>query len=517
MILRELIASFGVEVDQASLAKVEAALTQVQRRAQVAPRTAPANAQNTQANNAAANASDRAERDSSRAADAFRQRVAQIGSTIATAFSVGVFSRFLLGMSEAGEEIDNTSQALGLSASALTEWRFIGDQAGVSAEQLTAGLSAFSRQVGGAASGNSAAAANFRSLGISIRGANGEVRPTSELFEEVGLALAAMPPGAQRSAAAMRLLGRSGALLLPAFSDGAEGIERARETVRAFTGGELEQFVNRSKELNERMDVFKLGLEAIKVSIFLAAAPALEWLVTKITAGFRAFQEFTRGTQFVKVALVALGGVAVAFGASTLVALAPILLMAAAFATVVLVVDDLLTFLRGGKSVIGTFLDTLFGLGTGAKVVRMLGATVDTLKAAFASMFAVASPGLDFLVGQIADFDRRANAFFASPAGRLLMGLVGSPLMAALEAGAGLTPQNVVDAGRNQVRGDGSGALLARPNAGFNAVTATTNATINVSGAENPDETARAMRKALQEREESTAREAHGALVPRGA
>jgi hypothetical protein len=48
------------------------------------------------------------------------------------------------------------------------------------------------------------------------------------------------------------------------------------------------------------------------------------------------------------------------------------LIWAAAIATVVLVVDDLLTLFEGGDSVIGRFLDEMFGIGTAARVAAFV-------------------------------------------------------------------------------------------------------------------------------------------------
>lgn len=496
MILRELIARFGVEVDPASVARVDQTMRQVGTRVQRGGRQVARSSEST-----------------GQSVEGLAQGFRNLGAAVAGSFVVRGIQQFVLNMSEAGEEIGNTSEALGLSASALAEWRFIADRGGVTAEQLTAGLAAFSRQVGAAASGNSVASANFRRLGVSLRDVNGNVRPTSELFEQVGLALAALPPGAQRSAAAMRLLGRSGALLLPAFADGAEGIERARATVRAFTGGELSDFVERSKQLNDRVDVFKLGLEAIKVSIFLAAAPAVEWLVTKITAGFRAFQEFTRGTQFVKVALVSLGAIMAVFGATSAVALLPFILMTAAALVLALAFDDVATFLRGGNSQLGLFLDRMLGVGRGAEIATALRDAWTKVADVFNTITTAVTATWSVFTGFTQGATSLTSVFTT------LWDTMQAPIAALERLGAARNISHILGLADTRT-GAEQGFKRETPGSshvGAPQVLAPTTATIHISPQVNPEETGRAVQAAIVQHQETTAREAHGALVPRGA
>jgi hypothetical protein len=130
-----------------------------------------------------------------------------------------------------------------------------------------------------------------------------------------------------------------------------------------------EGFANASKALNK-------GLKDLATRIGVKILP----VVTRLTRGFRdgtrSFIEFARKSNIVEAALVVLGAVAVGVGVKMLFAFAGPLLVIAKVAAVVigitLVVDDLITLFQGGKSVIGEFVDSIFGIGAAAATVQLL-------------------------------------------------------------------------------------------------------------------------------------------------
>lgn len=512
MILRELIARVGVEVDPSSLMQ----MGQLMRHAaDVQTRTWQ-----------------KAGRDIGKALSdvlspksTLMREVAGIGATIAGALAVNSIRNFTFAMSDAGEELHNASQAVGLSAQNLYEWRFVADQSGVSAESLTGALSAFSRQIGAASLGNKGAAQNFTKLGVNIRDTNGHVRDTNELLEEVGFALAAMPEGAERTAAAMRLLGRSGAALIPVFSGGRDALASVRQAVRDLTGNDLQTYIDKSEELNETMDMFKLGLEAIKISVFLNLAPAVEWLITKLSGMFRTFQELTRNTEGLKFGLYALTGVLLAFNAQVILAALPVLAVAAAIAFWVLALEDLNSWLSGGNSLIGEMIDNMFGLGTASRVatelhnawvpvrdiLEQIATVVDVVVASFSQLTS----------GSIGVSEAAGNIMSTLQAPLESLGRIfGTGITSHLTNAAGITEAGTVGKSRAGSQQYTVPTSILRP--GFTQPDAKTqfnmqtHAVINVTGAENPEETARTVQERLREREGAQMRDAQRALTSRG-
>lgn len=287
---------------------------------------------------------------------------------LAGAVAQGV-RHFVQDMVDTGDELDKSSRQLGLSATELTEWRHAARLAGVDANVFGAAMA----KTADAAQRNHAA---FRQLGVRTRDQAGQLRPLSELFEDAGVALAGLDNETRRAALAQQLWGEQGRRLLPMFEGGREGIAAMRAEVRRLYGTDLDRLAEQSAAASDAQTRLDMVFDAMRTRLALFLLPALtEGLGNMIEWGTRALEAARRSSIF-EAALGILGAVAVAAALATIGAWGPPLLMfalvAAAIGVVVLVVEDLITMFRGGRSVIGEFLDSLFGVGTAASVVSTL-------------------------------------------------------------------------------------------------------------------------------------------------
>ena len=73
---------------------------------------------------------------------------------------------------KAGDEIDKTSQKLGMSAEAYQEWDYVLGQAGVDITSMTTGLKTMTNQIDDAKNGSVKAQERFAKLGISLNDLN---------------------------------------------------------------------------------------------------------------------------------------------------------------------------------------------------------------------------------------------------------------------------------------------------------------------------------------------------------
>ena len=112
------------------------------------------------------------------------------------------------------------------------------------------------------------------------------------------------------------------------------------------------------------------SMKDLATKLSLAVLPFAEKVVIAVRDGVRGFTEWQEGTQILKSAMLVLAAigtaVAVRLFAAWVIAHLPLLLMAAAVAAAALVLDDFLTFMDGGKSVIGAFIESIFGPGSAA-------------------------------------------------------------------------------------------------------------------------------------------------------
>ena len=125
----------------------------------------------------------------------------------------------------------------GLSSERLQEWSYAATRAGASPEDLEDALKDFSEHVTEIANGldtSSDAFTLFEKLGISVRDANGDVKKTEVLFREFSDALKRNEDPALRAKMAMAAMGESGRKILPALTEGAEGLDKMAAEARAL-------------------------------------------------------------------------------------------------------------------------------------------------------------------------------------------------------------------------------------------------------------------------------------------
>lgn len=131
--------------------------------------------------------------------------------------------------------ISKLSRRLGLTYGQLSGLKLAGDLAGVGLETIAMGATKLDVAFVAASAGGKeagAAIAKFTSLGLSMKEL--EQMSPDERFAAIADAIARLPTAAQRSAAAIRLFGKSGAELLPLFEEGAGAIKKTTDMAEKF-------------------------------------------------------------------------------------------------------------------------------------------------------------------------------------------------------------------------------------------------------------------------------------------
>ncbi|MEH6721055.1 MAG: hypothetical protein V7704_19420 [Aurantimonas endophytica] len=157
--------------------------------------------------------------------------------------------------------------------------------------QLQTGVSRLSRNMKDAAAGTGTGAKAFQALGISVKGADGNLKSATEIMGEIGNRFATMPDGAEKTALAMELMGRSGADLIPLLNGGAAGLKALTDEADAF-GLTISAETGRAAEaFNDNLA--RVGYAATGVATSLAAAllPAMVVVSEALVAMARGFVE----------------------------------------------------------------------------------------------------------------------------------------------------------------------------------------------------------------------------------
>jgi hypothetical protein len=313
----------------------------------------------------------------------FNARMAMAGFAAVVAGSA--IGRFVNDVIQSGAELHTMAKRTRVSVETLQVWR--GVAAGVNADSgaVTSAFQRLSRSMNAAGKGGKAQAASFKELGVQLKDGD-RFRPTEDVLIDVGVALAQMDDDAKASAMAMQLLGPAGAALVPAFTGGAEAIRKQTAALRENVSLNAEEAA-RLEEVGSALERGGKKWKALKDRAIVAILPLLE----KVAGAFEAVSKWvlrmgkeTKALQTIFGALVA-GGLfrlVTMFGAwivkvggarAALALLGNGLRTAAGFAfrflMPLLLIEDFLTFLAGGKSVFGRAFEEILGPG-GANKIR---------------------------------------------------------------------------------------------------------------------------------------------------
>ncbi len=298
------------------------------------------------------------------------------------------------------EALRETAREARVTSSELQALQHAGAQSGVGADRVTRSITAFGQKLRDAhnrMAGGSGVSHTLRRLGISMRDASGQVRPTVELLDEVAVAMEHISSPRRRIRVAESLgLDRR---MLDILHTGAGGIRALREEMEALGGGVSPEATEAARQYARAQERLRVATTSVRSVLFVALAPALQWVIDKSAMLTGWFSRMTRGTQVFQIALTALGAVAaVALGsvvAGGIAAASPFILAALAVAALVIIVDDLVAAFNGGDSAIGRFLDSSFGLGTTATLVEDLTEVWEAFKEVLVDVKEV----LEFILG----------------------------------------------------------------------------------------------------------------------
>lgn len=204
------------------------------------------------------------------------------------------------GAIDAADNMNDLRQKTGVSVEQLSRFQQAAEKSGTSLEGVSSAMVKLNRNL---ATDNKAASEALADLGISATDASGKLKSTDQVMLEVADAFAKMPDGAEKSAAAMALFGKSGADLVPLLNGGRESIESLRATM---TG----EFAAGADALNDKIATIQTRFAEVGIKIGTAVMPAFSALADVVIGVADAFSNLPGPIQAI---VVGVGALAAAF------------------------------------------------------------------------------------------------------------------------------------------------------------------------------------------------------------
>jgi len=210
--------------------------------------------------------------------DRLRKETSTALGDLGAAVAVTALVAFGRAVLDSMDRLDEMAQKTGIGAESLSTLGAAAEHEGVSVDGFGKGLAKLAQNMVGAASGSGASAAAFARLGVSVKNAAGQMRPTEDVLLDLAEQFKSMPDGAQKSALAMELFGKAGVDMIPFLNQGRDGIEALKQKYREL-GVEIDgPTAAAAAQFNDTLHTAGQALKGIATQIVAAALPAMQSL-----------------------------------------------------------------------------------------------------------------------------------------------------------------------------------------------------------------------------------------------
>lgn len=225
------------------------------------------------------------------------------------------------GSIDAADNLNDLRQRTGVSVENLSKFGAAAEDAGSSIDEVAKSMGRLSKGIVDPASKTNEA---LKSIGINSRDAAGNVRGVDAIMLDLADKFAKMPDGAQKTALAMELFGKSGANLIPMLNGGREALSQYQATISGDMASAADQF-------NDSLNAIARTLAGPFNQAVTALLPTLTHVAQGLAAGIQWFSTLPQPIQNAALVIGALGAAfvalapAISLGISLLGAIGPAL------------------------------------------------------------------------------------------------------------------------------------------------------------------------------------------------
>ena len=185
---------------------------------------------------------------------------------------------------QAADDLNTLAKVTGISTQELQMYNAASDLVDVSTEAIAKSHMRLAKNMKSAADGSKSQAEAFKALGVSVTNADGSLRGTDEVFQDVITALGGMKNETERDALAMQLMGKSAMELNPLIEDQGETYKNVADTLAKYDLNFVDQeTLDKANEFNDTLDMMKVigttALMSVGAELAEYLAPALEKVV----------------------------------------------------------------------------------------------------------------------------------------------------------------------------------------------------------------------------------------------
>lgn len=230
-------------------------------------------------------------------------------ATVVSTAIVAPLARAVQSYISIGSEIDDVSQRIGVSTSELFEFQYAAERTDASLGDVEASIRSLSRFMADAIDGSDSAKKSLAGIGLTVDQLKD--KSPDQQFQLIADRISGIQDPAKRTSAAMDILGRSGAKLLPMMAE----LNELREEARRLGLVPTEEAVKQAAQIGDLMDSITAVTRAGVFEIGAAISPALTPGITFVRDLGGAFVTFIKQNGEAVRQVAKVGAIAAASGA----------------------------------------------------------------------------------------------------------------------------------------------------------------------------------------------------------
>lgn len=193
---------------------------------------------------------------------------------LGVALTVGAFTGFLRKAIDSADATSKLAQKTGLLVSEVAGLQLAFRQSGNGADVMQTSIAKLSK---GMADGNKA----FAAMGLEVQNTDGKLKSTRQMMGEVADKFATYADGAEKTALAQQLFGKSGADLIPLLNAGSEALDDYDDKARRLGLTLSDETVKQAEAFNDTLDLAGQAITGVGTQIAAKLLPTLTSLASE--------------------------------------------------------------------------------------------------------------------------------------------------------------------------------------------------------------------------------------------
>lgn len=206
----------------------------------------------------------------------FGKGLKSLAAAAGVSLSLGALGIALKSNIDHMDELGKAAQKIGIPVAELSKLEYAAKLSDVSLEDLTTTLSKFSKNVAEiAGGGQNDAGRALSALGIAAVDAQGNLRPTTDILNDIADKLSVMKDGAGKTALMLAIFGKSGANLIPLMNGGGQAIAAAGRELQNFGGVITPEAAQQAQDFNDNLTRLQTAFNGLLQQALIPILPKL--------------------------------------------------------------------------------------------------------------------------------------------------------------------------------------------------------------------------------------------------